>query len=607
MFYQLRGSIFASFLFFCSQVFASGAEENGSGDDIQALASTPQWQALIQANGGMARITDPRFLLSHQHFSAENELRQSVALLRQKPESACRFPARKLFIERQLNIRLSDFRLDQCADYQQFKSYAPADTISLIYTSENLTQASSMMGHIMLRIEGQNIQGQYVQHAVSFFTELQSVNAAKILWESLYVGKQGFFKVSPYEEHIEEYLSKEQRNVWEYQLNLSPEVLALLHAHLWELKAADIPYFFHRYNCATLTQLILAVASPQMSPGAQEWVTPLDVVKKSQQFELISNRVIVASTKWKVRMLKDALEERGLGLPEDTFAPQDLATYAKRQGEARFLTQQLLSSINQFQRESGGIKSETFSANQQVLHEHFGTTQQNYQIDLGQYKRPSSAPNDSQISVGISHQQSQGWLQFAYMPASKKLEDDNRQFFSESALELSSIRLRVSTQTARVKVDEWSIYSMRTLVPYDRYTGGVSSQLRVGLLRHFDDQLQSKLAAEVYTGIGIGAQVSNDILLFSQFNLGAALSDSKAYLYSRPEVGMVIYQVFDMKTLASFSVTHNQRQSDRLMKAIHLQHAVYLSPSLSLNLDYTKRWNSLTDHKTLGISVKYLY
>ena len=610
MFYLNKGSFTASFLFALLLIctFSQQIEAAVSPTQMQTLAKDPVWQALIQAQANTPRISDPTFLLSAEDFSSLNELSKTIELLTMQPSAACRFPARKRYIERQLTIRLSNFSMSNCVDYTKFSTLAPADKIYLVYTSENLTQASSMMGHVMLKIEGTNNKANAVSHAVSFFTELDSINAAKILWESLFIGKQSFFKVSPYQEHIDQYLNAEQRNVWEYQLDFNPEQLQLIHAHLWELKNATIPYFFHTYNCATLTQLLLAIGQPTMSPEPNAWVTPLDVVKSAQANKLISKTTVIAANKWKIRMLQDAHSLRNNPIPDPKIDSRNLANLASRPAESQFLSLKLLESFNLYQLQNGAIDRTTFNDNKGIL-KAFGQDQnlEQFDIDLSAYKQPIAAPNDSQFSVGMRQIDSENWFQIHYMPASRRLEDDNRQFFSESALELSSLSLLVSAQNTKIELEEWSLYAMRSLVPYEPFTGGVSSQLRIGVQQHVNPYLQRALALDIYSGIGLAVKLSHDLLLYSQMNVGLGFSEGHGYIYTRPEVGLMFYQIFDMKTLVSFSITDNQRQGDQVIKSLALTHSIYTQQNISLHGTFEKKWTNLNEQQSFGLYFKYLY
>jgi len=228
---------------------------------IARLGAEPRWHALLQLKNGKPRILDRGFLISADSFSPERELRKTLDFFSETSETQCRFPARKKYLERELKVSFPEF---PCPDFELFLEKAPADDISLIYTSENLASASSMMGHIMLKTSGVNEDGIPVEHGVSFFTDLNTFNVPLLMWRAMVSGKKGFFRVTPFSEQRELYLEEEQRNIWEFHLSLDAEDKGFIQAYLWELRQTDLPYFFQKYNCATLTQLILSIIEPEL-------------------------------------------------------------------------------------------------------------------------------------------------------------------------------------------------------------------------------------------------------------------------------------------------------------------------------------------------------
>jgi hypothetical protein len=274
---------------------------------FQQLAASTEWQNLLHLQEGQPVLRDPNFILSLNDFSPLNELKATLNLFSKQSPDRCRFIARYYF----LSSKLPSFRNNKelpCQQYDNFKQQAPADEISLIYASENLTQPSSMMGHTMLAISGMNNDKQKTEHAVSYFTNLDSFNIVSILWDTLYKGKEGFFVVEPLQKKMEYYLKVEQRNVWRYKLKLSKYQKELIHKHIWELKNVNIPYFFHKQNCATLSQRIIGVADPRLYPKKDSWISPIDVIKTSSSSNMIDSPKVYPSNEWKIHLLSDFIE-----------------------------------------------------------------------------------------------------------------------------------------------------------------------------------------------------------------------------------------------------------------------------------------------------------
>jgi hypothetical protein len=273
-----------------------------------SLHNAPLWRAILQKKNNKI-LNDSSNLWITSSADIKEELEATIQLVFRNPNTACRFPARKRLIEKKLDLDVGSLSLVKCQNYQEFVDSVPIESLFLIYASESVTSASSMMGHIMLRMDGKNKTQNFVQHGITFFTELDSINIPKILYDSLFVGKEGYFQVAPYAPFQQHYRNVEQRNIWEYKLNLNDFEKLLIRDMVWELGQSNLPYFFHTYNCATVTQLLLALGNPKQLADMADWLTPLDVVKFAHSNNRVESTQVIPSDRWKINALSVQLNE----------------------------------------------------------------------------------------------------------------------------------------------------------------------------------------------------------------------------------------------------------------------------------------------------------
>jgi hypothetical protein len=209
-----------------------------------------EWKALLHYNGNL-NITDKTFILS-KVFSLENELNSTIKGFYSPEENyqninnhpQCKFPARLLYITQELNITNKEFPDVNCSNFNTYNMKAPADKIFLIYASEKVNNPSSMMGHTFLKYSGINDHKRRVEHAISFYTVLNTINLFKLAYQNIFSGMNGMFALQPYKETVEKYTNEENRNVWEYQINVSDYKRKLIYYHIWELKDIEMNFFF---------------------------------------------------------------------------------------------------------------------------------------------------------------------------------------------------------------------------------------------------------------------------------------------------------------------------------------------------------------------------
>ena len=569
------------------------------------------WRALLHLQNQQPLVSSERFLVSyHQQsggdFSSALELEATVALLNSDASAFCRFPARAVYLHKQ-GLLSSEPDFTHCVDYQEFLQKAPARSISVVYSSENLLSASSMMGHIMLKTEGTTASGLEVQHGVSFFTDIDSINFFKVMYESLVVGKEGFFQITPYQEKLDFYLNQEHRSVWEYELSLTDSQIQLLQAHFWELRSAGLPYFFHTYNCATVTQLILRIAYPQLEGEFTGWLSPLDVVKNINNLGVVKGTRVIPPNDWKMRMLQDALPEHVVTNVKDSV---DNMLLLKGFGEDKnidFQALQLAQTYNDYLRREGIRTAESASNYASTLDNMAPEEFSHMYMDLTDYKSPLRTPGDGQLNTGFYREFQQNWLFIEYVPAGRSLEDDNRQFFTENQLGVSSIRAEFNPSEQKLRLDHWHLYNMRSVVPFDMFSGGWSSRFKIGLEQHRNQELQQNLAFDVTFGTGLAQDLWKNGSVFVGVNAGLGYSRGNSYLYYYPEVGVFLYEIFNMKSTLLAQRYYNLRGESEALNRFIWRQSFFFHEDFSLVAEVERNTNSLGGENRAGLKLKYYY
>ena len=513
-------------------------------------------------------------------------MKRTVELFNSSHESVCRFPARHYYLKNVLGITLPTV---DCPDLSNFILKAPADEVSLIYASENLTQPSSMMGHTMLAIAGINDGGQYVEHSVSFFTELDTINIPKIMWDALVVGKKGYFSVQPLSFAMNNYLVAEQRNVWRYPVKLNRHQKALIHLHLWELKQAEIPYFFDSHNCATLSQDILAIAYPVLASN-DEIITPLDVVRNTQREGAIGDATVYASSRWKVRLLS---EFSGVS---DEYSLMSQQFDQSTNGQLRLMQ---AHALNSYRLESGYISVNEWKDQKSSLPDITA------QIDLDGYRSPLNVPKDSQWSLGVRNEDEDASISLSWMPASHTLEDDNRNYFSENELILGEISGSVNIDSGNTRLDRLQIYSVRSFIPYDELTGGMSGYLQFGFERYYDKGLSRNLGFLVSGGLGRTYALSRDFHVYGLLGVGAVVDEEQQFMQLVPEVGAYLYEIWSMKSWLSYKTYLGNAMSSQ--HELSFTHSILGGRDFSVVIDWNRRWTRDVSDISGELKIKFYY
>ncbi len=90
--------------------------------------------------------------------------------------------------------------------------------------------------------------------------------------------------MTPYYLKVQEYNNAERRDLWEYELDLSPEEVRRMVLSVFEVGRHRITYFYFDDNCAYILMSILDVGRPTLNLAEEFkfWVTPAQTVRAVQ-------------------------------------------------------------------------------------------------------------------------------------------------------------------------------------------------------------------------------------------------------------------------------------------------------------------------------------
>jgi hypothetical protein len=286
-------------LFACAPLYAAPHLDD---QRLQQLANDPFWLSLGhyeagKISGWRSYVSDKKFFLAADgahhpdaELKATVEALYAPASLGEK-HAQCVYPARTRWLKAQLN--LTDLPALECKEFTQwFKDVAPHSAV-MIFPAAYLNSPSSMFGHTLLRIDQADVQSNntaLLSYAINFGAYIEgSDNSILYAWKGLMGGYPGLFALVPYQEKLSEYRSLENRDLWEYRLNLTEVETKRMVEHVWELKQIQFDYFFFDENCSYRLLELLQVARPGLRLTEQFPLTaiPTDTVKAVKDAGLV--------------------------------------------------------------------------------------------------------------------------------------------------------------------------------------------------------------------------------------------------------------------------------------------------------------------------------
>ena len=257
----------------------------------------PTWQVLLHVPPSASDsptdslVDAPSFFLSKQgkqspqaelEATLENLFTRSSDSERDDEAVGCRFPARRAWLVKALEIdetRLPEYR---CVKLHSWLDELDADGLTLIFPVSVLNSPASMFGHTFLRLDRKaEKKPDLVAWTVNFAAFADEGRGLGFAINGVFGGYPGRFTLAPYYARVKAYSNIENRDIWEYELNYSPDEVRFMLLHLWELLPAYFDYFFIDENCSYQLLALLEAARPGLNlTGSFYWdATPADTVR----------------------------------------------------------------------------------------------------------------------------------------------------------------------------------------------------------------------------------------------------------------------------------------------------------------------------------------
>jgi hypothetical protein len=497
---------------------------------LQQLANDPFWISLghyetAKLGGWRSYVSDKKFFLAadgNEH--PDRELAATVQAL-YAPASAgekhaqCVYPARTRWLKAQLN--LTDLPTLPCTEFKQwFKDVSPHSAV-MIFPAAYLNSPSSMFGHTLLRIDQANVQSDQtalLSYAINFGAYIEgSDNSILYAWKGLMGGYPGLFALVPYQEKLSEYRSLENRDLWEYRLNLTQAETERMVEHVWELKQIQFDYFFFDENCSYRLLELLQVARPSLRLTEQFPLTaiPTDTVKAvkeaglvesiqyrpSRERELLS-RAEPLTTEEQDWVLKVSADQKQLQDPAFKAQPKDRQALII---DAAYRLERYRANGQERDPQRAQRSFELLRAiNQNPAPE----------LDIPQPGLPEDGHESRTWQAGIGTRGEKAFGEYGLRMAYHDLNDNAESFPLGAQIEILQMKLR-QYEGNHWQLQQLDLATIRSLTPRNELLQPLSWQVTGGLERVPGKHDDETLVSHVNGGGGGTWQLGDDMLGFA--------------------------------------------------------------------------------------------
>jgi hypothetical protein len=223
--------------------------------------------------------TDPKTELEATLASFFSSVQETEEV--QNPQ--CQFIARFAWLDAQLGFDPARLPRQPCKRFHEWHDALNPAGVSLIFPAAYINNPSSMYGHTLLRIDAtdQDEKTRLLAYAINYAANTNETNGIAFAVNGLFGGYPGGFSILPYYLKVREYNDLENRDIWEYVLDLTADEIERLLMHLWELGPIWFDYYFFDENCSYYLLEVLEVARPSLdlTRRFRWWAIPSDTVR----------------------------------------------------------------------------------------------------------------------------------------------------------------------------------------------------------------------------------------------------------------------------------------------------------------------------------------
>lgn len=587
------------------------------------IADDPAWLTLLHVERtwyGVRRslIDDPAFFLHpNGKHDPQAELEATLAGLfaeRQPsvPHVFDRFPARCEFLIEQLGIDRQRLPVSRCQAFEEAYAALGPGRAFLVFPTAYMNTPASMFGHTLLVI-GSRLSTGMAGQAINYAASTGDDGGVLFAFKGIFGGYPGYYSLLPYWQKLAEYRDLDQRDIWEYELNLTPEEVRRLLMHVWELRGIASDYFFFDENCAYKLLYLLDVARPGLNLHAQAapWVIPLDTVR------LAADAGLVVETRWRpslvsqvrarVAALPAEASARARAIARGELAPQQAGGGAAAQAVAELeLAADYLQALRNRRRIDVADYQPRFVS---IL-------RQRAQLGAG-VEPPMAVPSDPpdqghraiRLGLGGGVSADRGFVEAHVRPAYHALLDPLPGYEEGTQVEFAGVTLRWYQDAAQPTLERLDAVTLRSLTPRDSFFSPPSWSLDSGVNRELTGSTRrAQHHAFVDVGVGgswrLGAPVLASALVHADGRLIDA--DPSFAAGAGPALSAIVrWQGLTLAPALRWMRYVGDASASNWM--IRLQASVALHPNLALSGILTRQesWDALYDVLSLRVDAYF--
>lgn len=473
------------------------------------LAEDRYWHVLLHYKKNLtgddaSEQDDPGFFLApNGKTDPQAELEATLASFfsdslvgRSQQVAQCAFIARYRWLKEKLSF--DDHRLppQPCERFQAWYDELNPQSVTLIFPSAFMNNPASMFGHTLLRIDqkGQTEQTRILAYTINFAADVPSGRDLLYPLKGIFGGLKGYFSTIPYYLKVQEYRDIENRDIWEYRLNLTPEQIDRMLMHAWELGNAYFDYYFFKENCSYHLLSLLEIADPNwhFTDRFLFWTIPADTVRLLiEQPGLVGEIAFRPSRSTQIRRMRE-------GMPDEERRWTDRITqdaslvrsneFTRLSPERQALVLDVASDYLRYRSVTDDAKAPSYKErNRTVLTARSGLRVLPEALRITPFaEAPEQGHKTSRAGLGAGWRNGELFEELTVRAGYHDLLDPEIGYTPDAQIELLAVSLRHYEQRDHTRLERFTLANIVSLSPMDSLFTSPSWKLNAGMqtVRH---------------------------------------------------------------------------------------------------------------------------
>ena len=559
------------------------------------------WHLLlhIPAKNGISEIDDPRFFLAEDGFqNPKAELEATIKALYHEVSlddnaTACRFPARTKWLVDTLHLK--NLPEVECKEFNDLVKRMDPRSASLVFPFAHVNSPASMFGHTFIRIDSA-YESKMLSYAINYAAaaDPEKENGFLFAIKGLVGGYPGNYSLLPYYEKLKEYRDSDQRDIWEYDLDLSTDEVMQMVRHIWELRETYSWYYFFDENCSYNMLWLIEVAREDihLRDYFTYYVIPPETVQRIYQSGIVKKMHYRPSKRTTLLAYESVLTRKErqecLNIANGKIEPTSITSDTMRSEQSRRYILEAASELNQYNYMNADVDKEKYLKYSRSILTQRSLLGKGEKLPIVQADNPIKGHQATRLRAEIGWRNKNPIQLLGWRPANHDLSDSDVGYLRGTQIEFLDTLLRV--EDSKVELERLTLLSIASIAPRTDFFKPLSWRMKSG----WDTDYLND-SSRFMTSVGAGFSWGNEygyvyIMIDPLFYLSSAIDAGIGC-----SAGTVLYESKNFKTNLEATQRLFDTGHDQLLFSASQHYRSSPNTALSISYDYVEKYHGNWD------------